>query len=211
VGKLRFGTGGAPWSSATRSSVDGIKRIAELGLECMEVEFVEGVRIKDLVARQIANVAANRDIRLSVHAPYFINLNSREPEKVKASQERIMQSARAGALCGATEIVFHPAFYMGDPPEQVYIKVKERLTEVLEQMQKENLSLTLRPELMGKTSQFGTLEEIVQLAAELKGVEPCLDLAHCHARTGKYNSYYEFISILTLVKKRLGEAARKGI
>ena len=207
MGKLLFGTGGSPWSSATRSTADGIKRIAELGLGCMEVEFVEGVRIKELIARQINNIAANRNIKLSVHAPYFINLNSPEPDKVKASQERIMQAARAATLCGATEVVFHPAFYMHEKPEEVYLKVKERLSEVLEQVNRENLPVTLRPELMGKNTQFGTLEEILELAIELKGVAPCLDLAHWHARTGKYNTYYEFISILTQVKKRLGEAA----
>ncbi len=207
MGKLLFGTGGSPWSSATRSTVDGIKRIAELGLGCMEVEFVEGVRIKDIVARQIAVVAANRDIKLSVHAPYFINLNSPEPDKLKASQDRIMQAARAATLCGATEVVFHAAFYMKEKPEDVYLKVKNHLSEVLEQISKENLPVTLRPELMGKNTQFGTLEEIFALSTELKGVSPCLDLAHWHARTGKYNTYYEFISILTLVKKRLGDEA----
>jgi deoxyribonuclease IV len=207
MGKLLFGTGGAPWSSASRSTVDGIKRIAELGLGCMEIEFVEGVNVRDLVARQIANVAANRNIKLSVHAPYFINLNSHEPEKVKASQERILHSARAGALCGATEVIFHAAFYMGDPVETVYANVKKCMIEILEQMDKENLHMTLRPEVMGKITQFGSLEELFQLSIELPNVAPCLDLAHWHARTGKYNSYYEFVSIFALVKKRLGEKA----
>jgi len=211
LGTLLFGTGGSPWSSATRATVDGVKRIAELGLGCMEVEFVEGVRIKDVIARQIANVAANRSIRLSVHAPYFINLNSPDPEKVKASQHRIMQASRAATLCGATEVIFHAAFYMGDKPENTYGKVKERMAEVLAQIREENLKVTLRPELMGKNTQFGTLDEIIALSTELEGVAPCLDLAHWHARTGKYNTYYEFISVLTQVKKRLGEPALENL
>ena len=42
---LLFGTGGAPHSTKTKSTMDGIERIAELGLGCMEVEFVQGVKI----------------------------------------------------------------------------------------------------------------------------------------------------------------------
>ena len=80
MNKLNFGTAGAPRNPANLSTVDGIKRIAELGLECMEVEFVEGVRMGKETAKQVSVVAANRNIRLSVHAPYFINLNAREAE-----------------------------------------------------------------------------------------------------------------------------------
>jgi deoxyribonuclease-4 len=60
---------------------------------------------------------------------------------------------------------------------------------------------------MGKDSQFGTLEEVLQLCAEVEGVAPALDFAHWHARTGKVNSYNEFIAVLKKVEKRLGRAA----
>jgi len=60
---------------------------------------------------------------------------------------------------------------------------------------------------MGKPSQFGTLEEILNLSVELEGVAPCIDFTHWHARTGKFNSYHEFVSILLQVKQRLGTAA----
>ena len=117
MNKLNFGTAGAPRNPANLSTVDGIKRIAELGLDCMEMEFVEGVRMSKETAKQVAVVAANRNIRLSVHAPYFINLNAREVEKIQASQLRLIQSARVGAICGARDVVFHAAYYMGCSPE----------------------------------------------------------------------------------------------
>lgn len=212
LGKLVFGTAGNPHSSAPpHSTVEGIKRVTELGLGCLEIEFVMGVKINEPTARQIANVARNRDIRLSIHAPYFINLNAQEPEKIKASQDRILQSARAAVLCGVGDVVFHAAFYMGDPVEKVYENVKARLTEVLEQMKKENLQVTLRPEVMGRLPQFGTLDEVCQLSTELPGIAPCLDLAHWHARTGKWNSYDEFTGILARVEKRLGRPALENM
>lgn len=211
LSNLIFGTAGTPHSAHGDSTVDGIKRIKEIGLGCLEIEFVMGVNIKEPAATQIANVARNRDIKLSVHAPYYINLNSREEEKVIASQRRIYQSARAAALCGAGDVVFHPAFYMGEPPEKVYDTVKARLSEVLNRLREERINVTLRPEIMGKNSQFGTLDEIFQLSAELEGVLPCIDFAHWHARSGKWNSYEEFCGILERVKKRLGKNALKKL
>jgi deoxyribonuclease-4 len=211
VNKLHFGTGGPPNSSATRSSVDGVKRITELGLDCMEIEFVHGVNVTDAVARQIGAVAANRNIKLSVHAPYYVNLNAREPEKIKASQARLLQSVRAAVLLGAKDVAFHSAFNMGDPPEQVYETVKRSLVEVLEQMEQSNINVRLRPELMGKASQFGALNEVLRLADELKGVAPCIDFAHWHARTGAFNSYDEFATMLSQIKERLGDTALKDM
>jgi len=60
---------------------------------------------------------------------------------------------------------------------------------------------------MGKPSQFGTVEEILHLCTELEGLGICMDFAHWHARTGVFNSYREFTSILLQIKEKLGRAA----
>ncbi|HUV56771.1 MAG TPA: TIM barrel protein [Dehalococcoidales bacterium] len=208
MGGLLFGTGGTPHSAKPpKSSIDGIERIAELGLGCMEIEFVQGVRMGEAGARLVAEKAANLGIKLTAHAPYFINLNAHEPEKIRASQDRILQTARIGSTCGAESIVFHPAFYLGDPPEKTYNSVKKYLGEVMNQLKRENNRVWVRPEVMGKVSQFGTLEEILNLSTGLERVAPCIDFAHWHARNDAFNSYSEFTSILQLVKERLGTTA----
>jgi len=204
---LLFGTGGTPHSAKTPSTIDGIKRIAELGLGCMEIEFVQGVRMSEASAIQVSEIAARAGIKLSAHAPYFINFNAHEPEKIKASQERLLQTARIASLCGAESIVFHAAFYLGDPPEKAYSTVKKYLEETLSQLKKEKNQVWIRPEVMGKGTQFGTIEEVVNLSTELERVAPCIDFAHWHARTRKFNSYHEFASILEQLKERLGRAA----
>ena len=116
---LLFGTGGTPHSARTNTAISGIERIAELGLGCMELEFVRGVRMDEAGARQVAETATREGIKLSAHAPYYINFNAHEPEKIRASQQRLLRTARIAALCGAQSVVVHTAFYMGDPPEQV--------------------------------------------------------------------------------------------
>jgi len=204
---LLFGTGGTPHSAKTPSTIDGIKRIAELGLGCMELEFVQGVKMGETGARLVADVATSEGVKLSAHGPYFINLNAREPDKITASQGRILQTARIAAICGAESITFHAAYYLGDSPEKVYNTVKKYLAEVINQLKRENNRVWVRPELVGKPSEFGTLEEILNLSIELERVAPCIDFAHWHARSGGSNSYPEFASVLQQVQQRLGRAA----
>ncbi|OGO37731.1 MAG: hypothetical protein A2147_00835 [Chloroflexi bacterium RBG_16_57_8] len=204
---LLFGTGGVPLSAKARSTVDGIKRIGELGLDCMELEFVRGVKMGEATARQVAEVASQTGIRLTAHAPYYINFNAREETKRRGSQEMLLQTARVAALCGAESVVFHAAFYMGDPPEDTYLRIKDLVAEVLAQLKREKNRVWIRPEVMGKGSEFGTIDEVIRLSSEVEGIMPAIDVAHWHAREGKFNSYSEFVSVLQQVKDGLGQVA----
>jgi deoxyribonuclease-4 len=173
----------------------------------MEIEFVQGVKMGEAGARLVADTATREGVKLSAHAPYFINFNAHEPEKIRASQDRVLQTARIAALCGAESVTFHAAFYLGDPPEKAYSTVKKYLAEMLNQLKRENNRVWIRPEVAGKLSQFGSLEEILNLSTEIEGLAPCIDFAHWHARNGRFNSYPEFTSILLQVKERMGGAA----
>jgi deoxyribonuclease-4 len=208
TGELLFGTGGVPASAKSRSTEAGIERIAELGLGCMEVEFVQGVRMSPEVAISVGELAAKKNVVLTAHGPYFINLNAVEPQKVHMSKERILQTARIAALFGARSITFHAAFYLKDTPVETYATVKKQLQQVVNILQKEGNKVTISPEVTGKPSQFGTLEELLQLSSEMEGVLPCIDFSHWHARTGKANSYREFLAILDRVERKLG---RRGL
>jgi deoxyribonuclease-4 len=205
--RLLFGTAGTPHTARRRSTIDGIERVAELGLSCMEIEFVQSVQMGEATAAKVAETAARTGVRLSVHAPYYINLNAREPEKVVASQQRLLKAARIGALCGASSVAFHAAFYMGDPPGQAYETIKRHLAEVLEELDREDNHIWIRPELMGRGTQFGDLEELLRISADLDRVAPCVDFAHWHARTGAYNTYPEFTEVLGRLKEHLGRTA----
>jgi deoxyribonuclease-4 len=204
TGELLFGTGGIPVSAQSRSTEAGIERVAELGLGCMEVEFVQGVRMSPEVAVSVGELAVKKNVALTAHGPYFINLNAVEPQKVHMSKERILQTARIAALFGARSITFHAAFYLKNTPAETYAKVKRHLQEVVNILRKEGNKVTISPEVTGKPSQLGTLEEIFQLSSEIEGVAPCIDFSHWHARTGKANSYQEFLDIIDHVEKKLG-------
>lgn len=203
---LLFGTAGIPLSANPRTTSDGIKHVKKIGLGCMELEFVHSVNISKEKAPEIKKVAEDNSIILTCHAPYYINLNSSEKAKIKASIDRITNSARILNLCGGYSVAFHAGFYMGIDSKKVYGTIKNNIKEIISHLKKENNNVWIRPETTGKETQFGNVDEILQLSEEFDNVMPCVDFAHFHARTnGKYNSYGEFASILEKIEKKLGK------
>lgn len=182
--------------------------MAELGLTCMELEFVRSVQMGSKTAAKVGKLARELDIGLTVHAPYYVNLNSAEPDKVAASKERILKAARIGAIAGARSVTFHAAFYHDDDPEVVYKRVRDGVWEMRKILETEGVDIRLSPETTGSLSQFGTLEEIVRLSQEIPGVGPCIDFSHLYARSiGQFNTYEHFASALKLVQDQLGDEA----
>lgn len=208
-----FGTAGVPKSTKGTSSFAGIQRIKELGLDCMEVEFVKGVKMGAETAERIGNAAREMDLKLSVHAPYYVNLNAAEEGKRLASMERLIASARMAQKCGASSVVFHPGYYGKGGEETTFLNIKKGTEEVASILRAERSGVVLRPETMGKRRQFGSLEEILQLCREVDGLLPCVDFAHIHAREGqgKANSYREFDRILRKIERKLGKKALKNM
>ena len=208
---LLFGTAGVPFTAADDSSLAGIERVKALGLDCLEIEFVQGVKMGLDTAKKVREKAASLGVRLSVHAPYFINLNSEDPGKRLASQERLLKTARVGAACGATSAVFHAAFYGKDAPEKAYAAVRSELAAVMSIVRGERLPIALRIETMGKRSQFGSLDEVLSLCRDVDGLKPCLDFSHLHAREGKVNSYQDFERVLAKAARKLGPRALRDV
>lgn len=209
--KLRIGTVGSPAGTPRPGTDSAIRYIRELGLDALEIAWVRSVRVTDETCALINRTGVEEDVALSVHAPYFINLNSQTPEKMQASDERLLAAARRGCLSGASDIIFHPGSYHAQPPKEVYLRARDKLEEITALLREEGFEVNLRPETMGKGAMFGSLEEVVQLSKELDGVEPCIDIAHLHARTGdgSFNSYDEFADMFRLVRDELGERGLK--
>jgi len=208
--RLLFGTAGVPHSADQDSTLSGIKHVAAIGLDCLEVEFVRGVRMSDDTARLVGKKAAELNVALSVHAPYFINLNSPEEGKKLSSQKYILTAARTAMILGARSLVFHAGYYGPSTPEGAYQAVKKELAEVLSVLKKEHNTVVLRIETMGKRAQFGTLDDVLFMSRELEGLQPCLDFSHMHARE-KVSTYVDFDRVLRKLRKKLGQAALENV
>jgi deoxyribonuclease IV len=207
---FRFGTVGSPNSTPKRpgGSVGAILRIKELGLSALELGWVRAVRVTEETCAAIQSTASEQDVLISIHAPYFINLNATDEEWIN-SRKRLMDSAKYGNLAGATDIIFHPGSYFGKPPSEVLPISIQRLHGCLEELRAAGNNVTLRPETMGKSALLGSLEDTLAMAKALPGVEPCIDFSHLHARPGdgSINTYDEFSHILELYGKTLGDEA----
>lgn len=210
---LRFGTVGSPQTCLISGTPAAIRHIRELGMGHLEIAWVQSVRVSDETCALIKAASEENNISLSIHAPYFINLNSQTDELMRKSDERLLAAARKGYLAGAYDIVFHPGSYHSQPPEQVYERAKEKLIELTGILREEGVAVTLRPETMGKGAMFGTLDEALQLSRDVPGVLPCVDWAHLHARQGDgtFNSYDEFADALSRMRAALGEEGLKRV
>jgi deoxyribonuclease-4 len=205
--RLMFGTAGLPAAAKGLGTAAGIDAIADMGLDAMELQFVRGVWMTGEIAKQVRRRARARKVYLTAHAPYWLNLNSPDPGVVRASMDRIMNSAAVADQAGARHLAFHAAFYCGDSPSRAFGKVKRRLKRLASRAASKGLKIFLSPELMGRPSQFGSLDEIIGLCSEIDGVTPCIDFSHNHARTGGCNTYEEYCELLDKVRRALGGRA----
>ncbi len=211
MNKLLFGTAGIPLSAKGTDTASGIKAVRQLGLDAMELEFVQSVNISKEKAPAVKAAAEKENVILTSHAPYYINLNAAEDAKLEASKKRLIKAAEVAWLCGAKSVAFHPGYYLGNDKEKVYEKVKNELKAVVAKLKDAGCGIWVRPETTGKRSQFGDLHEILRLCNEVEQVMLCIDYAHMHAREGKCNSGSEFNEILTAVEKELGKEALKDM
>lgn len=209
-----FGTVGSPVSTPKKpgGSLGAIQQIAELGLNTLELGWVRSVRVSEKTCKKIKSTARESQVLLSVHAPYYINLNADKDEWPK-SRKRLMDAAHYGHLAGATDVVFHPGSYFGKPSQDVLPKVIQRLDMCARELQTTNNPIKLRPEVMGKSAMIGSLEDILQMSQAIDSVEPCLDFAHLFARPGdgSINTYNDWASILDAYQKALGDSAFKNL
>jgi deoxyribonuclease-4 len=181
---IYIGPAGVPLTAKDKSTIGGLRRVAELGLNAMEIEFVRGVAMGREMAKRVGEEARRLGIRLSVHCPYFINLCSTEEPKLEASKKRILDSADRAHLMGADIAVFHPGFYGKLSPEEALRKVSEACTDLRERLEKAGRGeVRLGLETMGKQNTFGTLEEILEICRKVRGCVPVVDWAHLYARS----------------------------
>ena len=96
-----FGPAGNAESFPYKSSADAPRWLAELGLDCYEYQCGKGVNVREETARNIGAAAVAAGIRLSLHAPYFINLANPDPESLQKTIGYITAACQAADWMGA--------------------------------------------------------------------------------------------------------------
>ena len=211
---FRFGTVGSPIGTPKKpgGSVGAIGFSKSIGLTAFELGWVQSVRVSEETCAAIKQTAKEEGVALSVHAPYFFNLNATDEEWPK-SRKRLMDAAHYGNLAGATDIIFHPGSYFERPPAEVLKVSIPRLKSCADELKKKGNPVILRPETMGKSAMLGSLEDTLAMSKALKNVQPCLDFAHLHARPGDgtMNTVKEWTRLLEAYQAALGKDALKNL
>lgn len=161
----------------------------------MEVQFTYGTRMDLKTAKAVGILAKEKGIILSVHAPYYINLASDEKAKLAASKKRILDSCERAALMGGANVVFHAGFYQQKSASKTYRLIKSAILEMQRFISRKGWKVKLCPEITGKPSQFGSLEELLQLSQET-GCGMTVDFAHLYARHQGALDYARLLKML---------------
>ena len=148
--KLNFLTAGIPLRAGNKGYEAGFKILDEMNLDGLELEFVRGVRISDKSRDAVS--AATKVI--TAHAPFYVNLNAREEDKLEASVQRIIETAQVANELGGFSITFHAGYYLGQDAELVYSNINSKIKEITDELAKVNNKIWIRPETTGKSTQW---------------------------------------------------------
>lgn len=213
---IAFGSAGAPdsfYAEGYKSSLDMPAWLARKGLNAYEYQCSRGVRIKEEMARELGERARDNNIKLSIHAPYYINLSTEEQDKRQKTKGYFLDSLRAARWMGATKVVFHPGGGPGNNRRETLIRAKKCLSEILRDAEEQGLNdILLAAETMGKINQMGSLEEILELCQLGSQVVPCIDFGHIYAVTqGNLKTIEDYSCVLDKISSALGSESLRNL
>ena len=181
---------------------EGVEFTKKLGLGAIEWELVHGVNVKQPNAEALGIKLKQTGLSFSAHAPYYISLISHEPPKRKKSHAYILDTAQAVHWAGGGKIVFHPGFYgiYAEDKKKAFEEMKGEMEFLVAEVKRQKLNVILAPEVTGKTSQWGSLEELLEMRSQVKGLSLTIDVSHVHARSnGGLDSRKDFEKMFELI------------
>ncbi len=199
--EICYGTSGNPpnffKSKFGKKRINAVEWINSIGLNSYEYLMTYGARTLPEVAREIGEKARIFGVSLSVHAPYYIVFTSDKGGVFENSVKEMVKTLRLAEIMGAKKIIFHPGFNNSHNPVDKIVK------GIKEVKKKYHGPVKILPETMGKFSQVGSVDEILEIC-ERTGCEPCLDFGHIHARGGSLKSPEDFRKLIVKIKNKIG-------
>ena len=173
------------FAAGLKSSEQSAVWVKNMGLDAFEYSFGRGVLMSEERAVSIGKAFAENNVKISVHAPYYINFSNPDPEMIDKSIGYVIKSAEMVKLMGGNRIIIHPATQGKDKREVAFARALDnfkKLTEVIYTLNMQDLIYC--PETMGKYAQIGTVEEITEICKIDKIYIPTVDFGHVNSREG---------------------------
>ncbi|MFX1605523.1 MAG: TIM barrel protein [Promethearchaeota archaeon] len=211
LNKILFGPAGYP--SEARGNVKRVFQIlTEAGLDALEYAAVHGLRTKEDKARTIGELAKKSGISMSLHAAYYISLASKSQQTRESSKNRLVKALRFAPLMNVKRIVFHPGYLGGLDLDEAHVVIRDALKQVWESAGGQGKGVVLAPEIAGKLSAYGSINQIIQLCQDVEGCIPTIDWAHLYARSqGEINNKESYLKVLTRFEDDLGDLFIKNM
>ncbi len=202
---IRFGPAGnseAFYNEGHKRTTEAFKWLHKMNLDAFEYQCTRGVLLKQNTAEEIGAEAKKYDIRLSLHAPYYINMAGTEKEKLQKSRGHIEKSIRAALWMGAKRVVVHPGGIGKDSRDAAMKRAISFFNDIIKNQPSGEL---ISPELMGKINQLGNLDEIIRFCLVDERIIPTIDFGHLNSRTkGALNSPEAFENVIIRLADGIG-------
>ena len=207
MGRVRVGPARVPDRETPEHAVE---LVLERGYDACEIDFESGFWMDYPWAERLGELARERDVALSVHAPLFGWVGHLETagRKWSSALGALDRSAGIAAACGAEVVVFHPGFLLGRSREDAIDAVVEQLALVRERLEGKGRAVPFGIEVMGRVRDLGSLEDCVEISRRTPWVRPVVDFAHMHATSdGAFTEAEPFREALELVDGVLAREA----
>ena len=206
---IRFGPAGAADSFAAmgyKKTAQMPEYLEKMGLTAFEYQCGRGVRITDEAARALGEGFRQRDIAVSLHAPYYISMSSLDEEKRLGSLRYILESARAVTAMGGRRIVIHAGSTAKMPRAEALELALDTFRRAIAALDEAGYSQVIPcPEVMGKLGQLGDLSEVLAMCGVDERMLPCIDFGHLNARTfGTLKTRADYAAVLDAIENAIG-------
>ena len=210
MSEMRFGTAGTGEDFKAlgyKNSFGVPEYLSGYGLDAFEYQSGRGVRLSEENGKKLGALGAEKGIRFSVHAPYYISMSSMEEEKRVGSVRYLLESAAAVRALGGRRVIFHSGSCGKQSREAALEKALDTMRLAVDALDENGFSdIVLCPETMGKINQLGTLDEVLALCGVDDRILPCIDFGHLNARTlGGLARKEDFAAVLDRMEEVLAD------
>ncbi|MBV8257299.1 MAG: TIM barrel protein, partial [Actinobacteria bacterium] len=198
MGELRYGPSGLPEAAGFE---EACALLAAQGYRACEFGFAGGFWLDYEEAPKLKAAADAHDVALSVHAPLAAFMGHADRgKKFKMALGMLDHTAGLAKAAGARLIVFHPGFWLGRDRERTIADVVDQLWDLHERLAGKDRLVPFGVEVMGRVSELGSVDDVVEIAAKSGWVRPVLDFAHMHATSdGAFTEADRFAEALAKV------------
>lgn len=182
--------------------------IRDYGLDAYEYSFGHGYQMTTEKAKEAGEIFKEFDIKLSLHAPFYINFANPDEEMYAKTQGYIRTGIKFLRAFGADRLVFHPASCGKLNRDEAILLTQKRFSQTFDKMEEEGLlnGIWLCPETMGKTMQIGTWKEVIDLCTLNHHLVPTFDFGHINSiEQGSLKSEEDFKRIFDYCIEKLGK------